>query len=247
MRPLDCQRRGMFQPGIAMRAGPPQYPAASLDHRLERFLGAQNRSQWFDGIQRRWQRARRRRKVARAYDMALEIARLLPASSRILDVGCGNGYITHHLSALLKADVVGIDLDVTAEAAIDYRQFDGKHFPLGDGSVDVVLLCYVLHHAQDLGLLMAELRRVLSSSGQAIIYEDIPLVWWDRLVCWIHNLKWRARTGPCTFRVACEWRASFDSAGFEIVTERSLSRWRNLTHSVSRRLYVLKRSDNQKQ
>ena len=36
-----------------------------------------------------------------AYDMAKEIALYVPAGQRVLDVGCGSGYIAHHLSALL--------------------------------------------------------------------------------------------------------------------------------------------------
>jgi ubiquinone/menaquinone biosynthesis C-methylase UbiE len=176
--------------------------------------------------------------------MALEIARVVPANSRVLDVGCGNGFIAHHLSALAGAKVVGVDLGATAESGIEYRQFDGEHFPVTDQSADAVLFCYVLHHAQGLDMIMKELRRVLSAGGQVIVYEDIPLVWWDRMICWTHNLKWRKRTGPCTFRSASEWQALFSAVGLEIVCERQLSRWRNLTHPVSRRLFVLKRADN---
>lgn len=197
-----------------------------------------------NAIQRRWRRQRRRRKVGRAYDMALEMARVLPANSRILDVGCGNGFIAHHLTATAGANVIGIDLDATTDAAIDYRQFDGKHFPLADSSVDAVLLCYVLHHTQDLSVVMSELRRVLTDGGLAIIYEDIPYAWWDRIVCWTHDLKWRKRTGACTFRSESEWRRIFNSAKFEIVTERPLSRWRNLAHPVCRRFYLLKLREN---
>ena len=193
-----------------------------------------------DGIQRRWRRERRRRKVGRAYDMALEIARVLPPNSRILDVGCGNGFIAHHLSAILGANVIGIDLDATTEAAIDYRQFDGKHFPVADASVDAALLCYVLHHAQKLDVVMSELQRVLSAGGCAVIYEDIPETRWDSFVCWTHDLKWRTRTGSCTFHCDSKWHSLFDSAGLEIVTERPLSRWRNLSHPVCHRFYVLK-------
>ena len=193
-----------------------------------------------DGIQRRWHLRRRRRKVGRAYDMALEIARVLPANSRVLDVGCGNGFIAHHLAATVGENVIGIDLDATTQAAIDYRQFDGKHFPVATGSVDAVLLCYVLHHAQDLGAVMNESRRVLTDGGLAVIYEDIPAAWWDRVVCWTHNLKWRKRTGSCTFRSESSWCTVFNSAGFDIVSERPLSRWRNLTHPVCRKFYLLK-------
>ena len=176
--------------------------------------------------------------------MALEIARFVPHKSRILDVGCGNGFIAHHLSAIVGTKVIGIDLDATTEAAIDYRQFNGTRFPVADESVDAVLLCYVLHHAQDLSVVMKELRRVLSNGGVAVIYEDIPAAWWDRLICWTHDLKWRKRTGRCTFRRESEWHTVFNSAGFEIVTERPLSRWRNLAHPVCRRVYFLLLKDN---
>src|SRR6266480_6052453 len=194
------------------------------------------------GIKRRWARERRRRKVGRAYDMAQEIARVIPRGSEVLDVGCGNGFIAHHLSAMLGTSVVGIDLGDGAEAAIDYRRYDGAQFPLMDESFDAVLLCYVLHHAQDISVVLHEMRRVLRDGGTAIIYEDIPQTWWDRGVCSWHNLLWKTRTGSCMFRDESEWRALFESFGFEIVSERRLSRWRNLTHPVRRRLYVLGRS-----
>src|SRR5512141_3023839 len=102
------------------------------------------------GFRRRCARERRRRKVGRAYDMALEIARVVPPGSQVLDVGCGNGFIAHHLSAMLGASVSGIDVTNTTEAAIDYRRYDGRSFPMADNSVDAVLLCYVLHHAQNI-------------------------------------------------------------------------------------------------
>ena len=193
-----------------------------------------------NGIIRRLKRERRRRKVGRAYDMALEIARAVPHGSEILDVGCGNGFIAHHLSAMLGTSTVGIDLSSSVAAPIDYRRYDGARFPAPDKSFDAVLLCYVLHHAQDVGLVLKEMRRVLRDGGFAVIYEDIPLSLWDKGVCWIHNQQWRGRTGPCRFRHEHEWRTMFSSFNFEIVIERRLSRGRNLTHPVARRLFVLR-------
>jgi len=227
----------MYQPSVLICQTSTSYTGGSVDQR-ERFSFESPKT--LAGIQRRWRRERRRRKVGRAYDMALEIARVLPANSSLLDVGCGNGFIAHHLSAIAGIKVTGIDLDQGTEANIDYRQFDGRHFPIADMSVDAVLLCYVLHHAQDLRLVMNELRRVLSTGGLVIIYEDIPSTWWDRVVCLTHDLKWRKRTGACTFRREAEWRSLFNSEGFEIISERPLSRWRNLAHPVRRRLYVLR-------
>ena len=191
-----------------------------------------------NGIGRRLRRMRRRRTVGRAYDMALEVARVIPSRARVLDVGCGSGFIAHHLNGM-GATVVGLDVCERIDARIKYLPYDGRHFPVQSHSFDAVLLCYVLHHAQNFELVMNEVRRALRVGGRAVIYEDIPLGWWDRLVCWTHDRQWRHRTGPCTFLLEHEWRALFRLSGFEIVTERQLSRWRNLAHPVTRRFFVV--------
>ena len=165
---------------------------------------------------------------------------MLPTGSRVLDVGCGNGYIAHHLSSLLRADVAGIDLEHKTESAINYRQYNGSRFPIKDQSFDAALLCYVLHHTQDVTIVLTELRRVLREGGLAVVYEDIPEAGWDLLVCAIHDRKWRNRTGPCTFRTKEEWRSVFAANGFEVIFERRLSRWRNAAHPVARRCYLVK-------
>src|SRR5947209_18463254 len=100
-------------------------------------------------INRRDRRRRRRKQVGKAYDMALEIARVLVEGMRVLDVGCGNGFIAHHLTALLGTKVVGIDVARTTDARINYLCYDGERFPLPDDSFDAVLLCSCLHYAQD--------------------------------------------------------------------------------------------------
>jgi len=186
---------------------------------------------------------RRRRKVARAYDMALEISRELSRQAAVLDVGCGNGFIAHHLTGLLDATVVGLDVGTETNAKINYLPYDGRHFPIQDQSFDAVLLCYVLHHAQDPALILNEVARVLRHGGLAIVYEDIPSLWWDRAVCWVHNQQWRQRTGPCAFQLEHDWRQILANARFEVLKERSLSRWRNLAHPVLRRFYVVRLND----
>jgi SAM-dependent methyltransferase len=195
------------------------------------------------GLKRRLARERRRRQVGRAYDMALEIARVVPRGSDVLDVGCGNGFIAHHLSAILGTNVIGIDVMDKTEAPIDYRRYDREHFPAPNNSYDAVLLCYVLHHAQDAALVLKEVRRVLRAGGVAIIYEDIPQSWWDQGMCLVHDLLWKLRTGPCAFRTDSEWCRQFSYSGFELVKDRALSRTRNFTHLVARRTYVIRRAD----
>ena len=194
------------------------------------------------GIKRRWLRERRRRKVGRAYDMAQAIACVIPPGSEVLDVGCGNGFIAHHLTAMLGATVTGIDVMAKTLAPINYRRYDGARIPFANNSADAVLLCYVLHHARDASALLAEIRRVLRPNGLVVIYEDIPETLWDRFVCLTHDLQWRKRTGACNFRDEAAWGTTFTEAGFEIVRERQLSRLRNLAHPVCRRSFLLRAS-----
>ena len=174
--------------------------------------------------------------------MALEIAPLIHRSAIVLDVGCGNGFIAHHLAGLLGCKVTGIDLIEQPVAMIPYSPYDGRRFPIMDQSIDAILLCYVLHHTQELSTILNEVRRVLRSDGTAIIYEDIPRIGWDRVMCWAHNLQWKRRTGPCAFRSEAEWQKAFREAGFELLHKRRLSRCRNFGHPVSRSIFVLKNS-----
>lgn len=245
----------MFQPSVSVREDSTPYHVFRSDYLTasppplidSAPVGAFQEKDQVHWLIRRWRRERRRRKVGRAYDMALEIAKSLPRFSqalRLLDVGCGNGYIAHHLSAMLNTHVIGIDLDELTEAPIDYRAFNGASFPVADQSLDVVLFCYVLHHAQNLETLLSEVRRTLRTGGRVLIYEDMPESLGDRIVCGIHNRKWRSLTGPCTFRTEAGWRRAFESAGFEIVTTRPLSRWRNFAHPVSRRFFLMRLGDD---
>ena len=160
-----------------------------------------------------------------------------------MDVGCGNGFIAHHLSAILGTNVIGIDVMDKTEAPVGYRRYDRERFPAPDNSFDAVLLCYVLHHAQDAALVLKEVRRVLRAGGLAIIYEDIPQSRWDKAMCVVHDFLWKRRTGPCTFRTDSEWCRQFSYSGFELVHKRALARTRNVTHLVARRTYVIRCAD----
>ena len=184
-------------------------------------------------------RRERRERVGRGYEMAKEIAAHVPRGSRLLDVGCGNGFIAHHLSALLGCAAEGVDVEPTTEAPIAYQRFDGRTLPYEDGAVDAVLFAYVLHHAQDQLALLREARRVVAPGGRIVIYEDTPRAWIDRFLCWRHDRKWRPRTGPCTFRRDPEWRALFEDLGLTVAYGRPLSRWRDPGYPVARSLYVL--------
>ena len=188
------------------------------------------------GFKSRW----RRQVIGRAYETAREVAEVIPPEGRVLDVGCGHGFVAYHLTAMRRANVVGLDLASRVDAPINYMSYDGTRIPASDGSFDTVLLCYVLHHTQDISVVLNEVSRVVRKDGVVIVYEDIPQTWWDRIPLWAHNRKWEKRTGPCTFRSEPEWRSVFAAYGFEIVEENPLSRWGFLFHPVAHMQYVLR-------
>ncbi len=92
-----------------------------------------------------------------------------------LDLGCGGGFMSEAL-ARRGAQVIGVDpsraaLDAAqahAEAqglVITYREGVGEAIPLPDTSVDRVVCVDVLEHVQDVGKVIAEIRRVLRPDG----------------------------------------------------------------------------------
>lgn len=184
---------------------------------------------------------KQRWKLGGAFYMAREIAAQLPSGARLLDVGCGDGFIAHHLSGLLGQPACGVDVRQTTDAPIDYACFDGVHLPYSDQSFDAVLSAYVLHHAADCRALIADMARVLRRGGTLVVYEDVPGTAFDRLLCWRHERAWRDRTGPCTFHMPREWTAIFEAAGFTLRLSAPLSRLRDLTNPVSRQFLVLER------
>lgn len=180
----------------------------------------------------------RYRGIARAYDAARTISDFIPRGARVLDVGCGNGFIAYHLSALGRS-VTGVDLNAATEAPIHYAVFNGRALPFDDGSFDAVIFSFVLHHAQNIAGLLAEARRVLRPDGRIVIYEDIPERWHDRALCLWHDQRWRSRTGPCTFLSFDGWVDLFESLELRVALRWRLSRLRNPFHPVLGARFVL--------
>lgn len=96
--------------------------------------------------------------VAYLLPVVRELLEPLPPSTRVLDVGCGNGYIAGSLLAL-RCTVVGIDLNPSG-IAIARRRYPNGRFEtlaagarileeLGEPPFDVVLSTEVIEHLYD--------------------------------------------------------------------------------------------------
>ncbi|MDR1296687.1 MAG: class I SAM-dependent methyltransferase [Deltaproteobacteria bacterium] len=133
---------------------------------------------------------------------ALALVDLLPAKPlRVLDVGCGAGFLTEKLAGLLSATRPGSTLtgtDVSPKAAqlaaarfearaggfpgvkagfvaFDFRRLGGPGTPWADGSLDLVFMSQVVWGlAGSLGDVFRGARQVLSPEGSLVLSQHFP-------------------------------------------------------------------------
>lgn len=180
-----------------------------------------------------------RRESRQAADLA---SRHLVAGNRVLDVGCGEGYVAAELGARGAAvDLVDIvDVRRARDPLQSFRLFDGLNLPFPEGSFDLVMLNFVLHHVPDdrKPHLLREASRV--SRDKVLILEDTPENAFDRLMNRRHGESYRAKIGshaPFGFLTRREWQWLFTGLGLVVRESRRLGRfcrapWQPFARSV---------------
>lgn len=175
-----------------------------------------------------------------------ELAKSVPSGARVLEFGAGTGEQARQLTAM-GFDVVAIDLASSEYAnhrifpVIDY---DGRHIPLADGSVDAIFSSNVLEHVEDLPTILAEFRRVLTPGGLGVHAMPTPAWRFWTLVggpptslVALSKLKLKAALGallPLGHGTSIEgiselwtfsprwWRKTFQKNGMEVVADRPI-------------------------
>lgn len=98
-----------------------------------------------------------------------ETARQLPASSRVLDAGAGEGRFSEFFA---HTNYVGVDLAV-GDSTWNYRGLDAinslDQLCFADNSFDVVVFTQVMEHLPEPSAVLAELQRVLRPGGLLIL------------------------------------------------------------------------------
>jgi len=109
-----------------------------------------------------------------------DLRSLLPrVTGTLIDVGCGAQPYRGLLND--RVDYLGIDT-VDAGSAFGYetagtRYYDGKIWPVDDGSADVVLATETLEHVVDPGRFIDEAARVLKPAGTLILTVPFAARW----------------------------------------------------------------------
>jgi 2-polyprenyl-3-methyl-5-hydroxy-6-metoxy-1,4-benzoquinol methylase len=110
------------------------------------------------------------RRLMAGFERTLEELFRQAGPRSVLDVGCGEGVLTHRWAQQLgDRRVVGIDLEdpvLEAEQAkrrapnLEYRVMKAENLPFADGEFDMASAIEVLEHVPDPGHTVAEMARV---------------------------------------------------------------------------------------
>jgi methionine biosynthesis protein MetW len=134
-------------------------------------------------------------------DMEL-IADLVPAGSRVLDLGCGNGELLAHLIAKKGCSGYGVEIDdanilACTERGVDVLQLnleDGLAL-FGDASFDVVLQLDTMQHLRNTEKMLRETARV-GRTG---------IVSFPNFAHWPNRLRVATGRMPVTRALPYEW------------------------------------------
>jgi len=152
-----------------------------------------------------------------------------PGARDVLDVGCGAGDSLTVLAALGVAHPVGVEPDPKARAEAgrlgrDVRAGDCDALPVGDRTVDAVLMHHVIEHVRRPAAAFAEAARVLRPRGALVLAT--PNVASAAHARW--GMHWRGLEAPRHLHVFSEGALTgmLNAAGFvvERVESSALSR-----------------------
>ncbi len=171
---------------------PPGGAASIRDVRLEQA----EREDWSAAAGESWSSARElwthlcaHTNLIEATDL-LDWREFLAPGARVLDLGCGSGWLAAKLSRLTEVDrVLAWDSSprllrevlpaMVAEVGGEIDKIERvcgtfTPLPLEDDSIDLVVMSSAFHHASEPGALLDELRRVLSASGVVVLLNETP-------------------------------------------------------------------------
>lgn len=176
----------------------------------------------------RW---RARRKAQRIADL---VSQLSPRSGkqplRILDLGAGEGYVGEALQEQHGYEVVLVDVGDYNRTALPSRTYDGRRLPHPNQAFGIVVLSFVLHHAEHPDQVLGEALRVAESRvviAESVYRNDPQRRLLRVLDRWANRMRCGGvmAEGALCFRTEQEWRTMIEEAGGEVLQVRRRGRW----------------------
>lgn len=156
------------------------------------------------------------------------------ASGAVLELGCGSGtnfgyYDTSKVSRLFALEpsegMIRRARDAASQTGIgeitEFIEAGAEAVPLKDGSVDTVVITFVLCTIPDWQSALAEVRRVLKPGGQVLFSEhglapDEDIARWQRRI----EPVWKRLAGGC--HLTRDTGAMFTSSGFSLESSQTM-------------------------
>jgi ubiquinone/menaquinone biosynthesis C-methylase UbiE len=124
------------------------------------------------------------KRLMAGFEGALEELFLKASPKSLLDVGCGEGVLTHRWAQRIDGRVVGIDLDDPQlhdewkgrqAPNLEYMVMKAENLPFGDREFDVATAIEVLEHVPDPEHTVSEMARV--ASGHLLVSVPREPLW----------------------------------------------------------------------
>mgnify|MGYP003686635465 CR=1 FL=1 len=106
-----------------------------------------------------------------------EIERNILNGEKVLDIACGNGFLSQLLSK--KADIVGADFSlnkslVSETESLFFTQENIENISFPDNYFDTVVCAHTLEHVRNIGRAISELRRVSKNKLIIVVPKQRP-------------------------------------------------------------------------
>lgn len=161
----------------------------------------------------------------RARGKADVIAPFLSRQDVILDIGAAEGFVAERLVQSNGVSAQLVDIAGMNRTNLPHQVYDGDRLPHADNEVDVAVLVYVLHHADDPRSLLSESARVAArrviilESTYARKWEEPLLRLLDHALNFIRSLG-RMDRETLHFRTHRQWLRLFDELGLRVAARR---------------------------
>lgn len=163
---------------------------------------------------------------------------------KMLDLGCGSGIVSKEFAEHFKAQLTGVDIIDNRIFPINFKLINGRNLPFSGDEFDVILISYVLHHADDPVRLLGEAKRVLRPGGKIIIFEDLYQGFIAKILCHLHGSTYgvlfehHSGKEQYNFKDLKQWKTVFKTLELRVIFDKRVSRFINPVH---KHLFILEK------
>lgn len=166
--------------------------------------------------------------MVRAWCKYRFIRKYIPRHTRpftVLDLGCAEGYVGQYILRSRRAQVTLADIIDMHRCPLPFKLVASDRLPWASRHFDVIILYYVLHHAERAESVLHEALRVCRNQVIVIesVYESKPglhlLTLVDKAANRLRSLgRMNLQEQHLRFRTAVEWRTLFEQNGADLVS-----------------------------